>query len=511
MFAVRSYCSWVGAGNTLVLALSLALIGIFKSKKPKLEDYRHLGWNREWWGKRGESEAGGRDGSEAVTMSRGWKINALHCFGMSLRDSPRWRSAMPRLKTGWQRLRDGEDLSSFSEGKIDLICLRILECNVDDHRVDVYEPCLSPLRWLCWLKALELGVENVLESKLIGQQCINDDQEKTDEERSNQVIDLKRASPGLPTCTGQSTLALCPTMEAWRSECAPYGPTCHPLCSVHGTLPETGRMRSMLFPNCSMFSVAEHMVKNETVGMSRELQRDGGFSKGKLLGKRSVVWVIGGVGSLMAMFSGINGVLYYTPQILEQAGVGVLLSNMGISSDSASLLISAVTTLLMLPCIAISMRFIDISGRRRLLLTTIPVLIVSLIILVLGNVVNLGSVAHAAISTISVVVYFCFFVMGFGPIPNILCSEIFPTRVRGLCIAICALTFWICDIIVTYTLPLMLNLIGLAGVFGIYAVVCFISLVFVFLKVPETKGMPLEVISEFFAVGAKQAAAAKND
>ncbi|KAF8409895.1 hypothetical protein HHK36_002413 [Tetracentron sinense] len=219
-----------------------------------------------------------------------------------------------------------------------------------------------------------------------------------------------------------------------------------------------------------------------------------------------------GIGiQILQQFSGINGVLYYTPQILEQAGVGVLLSNMGISSDSASLLISAVTTLLMLPCIAISMRFIDISGRRRLLLTTIPVLIVSLIILVLGNVVNLGSVAHAAISTISVVVYFCFFVMGFGPIPNILCSEIFPTRVRGLCIAICALTFWICDIIVTYTLPLMLNLIGLAGVFGIYAVVCFISLVFVFLKVPETKGMPLEVISEFFAVGAKQAAAAKND
>ncbi|KAF8405584.1 hypothetical protein HHK36_010491 [Tetracentron sinense] len=219
-----------------------------------------------------------------------------------------------------------------------------------------------------------------------------------------------------------------------------------------------------------------------------------------------------GIGiQILQQFAGINGVLYYTPQILEQAGVGVLLSNIGISSDSASLLISAVTTLLMLPCIAVAMRLMDISGRRLLLLTTIPVLIVSLIILVLGNVVDMGSIAHAAISTISVVVYFCFFVMGFGPIPNILCSEIFPTRVRGLCIAICALTFWIGDIIVTYTLPVMLTSIGLAGVFGIYAVVCIISWVFVFLKVPETKGMPLEVITEFFAVGAKQAAAAKNN
>ena len=62
--------------------------------------------------------------------------------------------------------------------------------------------------------------------------------------------------------------------------------------------------------------------------------------------------------------SGINGVLYYTPQILEEAGVGVLLSNMGISSASASFLISAITTLLMLPSIAIAMRLVDIAGRR---------------------------------------------------------------------------------------------------------------------------------------------------
>nr|KYP44458.1 Monosaccharide-sensing protein 2 [Cajanus cajan] len=212
-----------------------------------------------------------------------------------------------------------------------------------------------------------------------------------------------------------------------------------------------------------------------------------------------------GVGlQILQQFSGINGVLYYTPQILEQAGVGYLLSNLGLGSTSSSFLISAVTTLLMLPCIAVAMRLMDISGRRTLLLSTIPILIAALLILVLGSLVDLGTTANASISTISVIVYFCFFVMGFGPIPNILCAEIFPTRVRGLCIAICALTFWICDIIVTYTLPVMLNSVGLAGVFGIYAVVCFIAWVFVFLKVPETKGMPLEVIIEFFSVGAKQ-------
>ena len=72
------------------------------------------------------------------------------------------------------------------------------------------------------------------------------------------------------------------------------------------------------------------------------------------------LWII----FLTMQFSGINGVLYYTPQILEQAGVGVLMANMGIGSDSASLLISAITTLLMLPSIGIAMRLMDVSGRR---------------------------------------------------------------------------------------------------------------------------------------------------
>ncbi|KAL6504167.1 Monosaccharide-sensing protein 2 [Orobanche gracilis] len=202
--------------------------------------------------------------------------------------------------------------------------------------------------------------------------------------------------------------------------------------------------------------------------------------------------------------SGISGVLFYTPQILQHVGVGDLFSNLGIGSDSASFLISALANFLMLPSIAVAMRFVDIAGRRSLLLSTIPVLIVSLFVLVIANVFDFGILAHAIISTLCVVIYFCFFVMAFGPIPNILCSEIFPTRVRGVCIAICALVFWICDVVVTYTMPMMLSSVGLAGVFGIYGVVCVISYVFVYLKVPETKGMPLEVISEFFAVGAKQ-------
>jgi MFS family permease len=183
--------------------------------------------------------------------------------------------------------------------------------------------------------------------------------------------------------------------------------------------------------------------------------------------------------------------------------VSVLLASLGLSADSAAILISGLTTLLMLPSIGLAMRLMDVAGRRSLLLWTIPVLIASLVVLIVANLVPMATTVHAVLSTASVIVYFCCFVMGFGPIPNILCAEIFPTRVRGLCIAICSLTFWLGDIAVTYSLPVMLKAIGLAGVFGFYAFVCCLALIFVYLKVPETKGFPLEVIIEFFNIGAK--------
>lgn len=143
---------------------------------------------------------------------------------------------------------------------------------------------------------------------------------------------------------------------------------------------------------------------------------------------------------------------------------------------------------------------------RSLLLATIPILIVCLTLLVISGLFNFDPIMNAIISTPSVVIYLCCFVMAFGVIPNILCAEIFPTRVRGLCIAICAMTYWIGNIIITYSFPILRKWIGLVGVFSIFAVGCIISWIFIYLKVPETKGMPLEVISEFFALGTTQEA-----
>ncbi|KAI4962989.1 hypothetical protein ZWY2020_020554 [Hordeum vulgare] len=162
----------------------------------------------------------------------------------------------------------------------------------------------------------------------------------------------------------------------------------------------------------------------------------------------------------------LAGILYYTPQILDQAGVSVLLASLGLSADSAAILISGLTTLLMLPAIAVAMRLMDVAGRRSLLLWTIPVLIVSLVSLVTADVLPLAATVHAVVSTTSVIVYIC------------------------------------TDIAVTYSMPVMLDS-WVSPESSIYAAVCCVALAFVALRVPETKGLLLEVIAEFFNVGAK--------
>ncbi|KAE9614564.1 putative major facilitator, sugar transporter, major facilitator superfamily [Lupinus albus] len=126
-------------------------------------------------------------------------------------------------------------------------------------------------------------------------------------------------------------------------------------------------------------------------------------------------------------------------------------------------------------------------------------------VLILRGSFNISPILNAAITATSVIVYESVFCMGLSVIPNILCSEIFPTSVRGTCISITAFTYWICTLVITSSFPSLLHLIGLTGVFLFFVVGCISAWTFVYFKVPETKGMPLEVITEFFAIGAKPA------
>jgi len=190
--------------------------------------------------------------------------------------------------------------------------------------------------------------------------------------------------------------------------------------------------------------------------------------------------------------------LRYTPEILKQVGVVSLFSDIGLSPHSTSILISSLNALLMLPCITAAMLLMDVCGRRALILASTPILILSLSVMSLSTLVDMGSLERAILFHLALTICFCSYVIGLGPIPNVLCSEMFPTKARATCVSFCSLSFWFGGLLSAYCFPVMLSTIGLGGACGIYALVCCIALCLVYYRIPEMSTLNLEFIADLF-------------
>ncbi len=81
-----------------------------------------------------------------------------------------------------------------------------------------------------------------------------------------------------------------------------------------------------------------------------------------------------------------------------------------------------------------------------------------------------------------------------APVTWVVISEIFPNRIRGAAMAIAISSLWIACFLLTYTFPMLNARLGSAGTFCLYGAICAAGFLFVFCKMPETKGKTLEDI-----------------
>lgn len=183
-----------------------------------------------------------------------------------------------------------------------------------------------------------------------------------------------------------------------------------------------------------------------------------------------------------SQFSGINAIIYYSTKIFASSGVGV---NDAFTSSAVIGLVNLLFTFL-------AIAFVDKAGRR-------PLLLIGLTVQVLAE-VTVGWMFHVGYSgwplLVAVIAFTAAFAMAMGPISWILCSEIFPTKVRGRAMSVATFVIWTSCYIVAQTFP-MLNdspAIGPAMTFWVYGACSLASLVFVAAMVPETKGRTLEEI-----------------
>eukprot|EP00055_Hartaetosiga_balthica_P016704 m.106628 g.106628 ORF g.106628 m.106628 type:complete len:565 (-) comp9158_c1_seq5:1908-3602(-) len=198
--------------------------------------------------------------------------------------------------------------------------------------------------------------------------------------------------------------------------------------------------------------------------------------------------IVGVLLMLFQQFSGINVFVFYSASIFEDAGV----SDANLSAILFSIVQMIVT--------GISCILVDKAGRRALLMTAGIGMCASLILL--GYYFWLkdnGYYMSGKIALVSSFVYISAFSLGFGAIPWVIMSEIFPGHLRGIASSFATCVNWTSAFIVTEVFSSMKSAMGESGVFWFYAAVCFLGVVYVLIFVPETKGRTLEQIEGYFA------------
>ncbi len=111
-----------------------------------------------------------------------------------------------------------------------------------------------------------------------------------------------------------------------------------------------------------------------------------------------------------------------------------------------------------------------------------------------------GSVSGGGYAAIVMIyVYAVGWCFSFGGVPWIIASEIFPLRIRSVCISICAATHWIFNLMIARASPYMLQNIGY-GTYFLFAACTTISVPWVYFFVPETRNLSLEEVDHLFEV-----------
>ena len=81
-----------------------------------------------------------------------------------------------------------------------------------------------------------------------------------------------------------------------------------------------------------------------------------------------------------------------------------------------------------------------------------------------------------------------------APVTWVILSEIFPNQIRGAAMAIATFALWVGNALLAYFFPIINQAINASGSFWVFAGICIAGLIFVWLRLPETKGKTLEEI-----------------
>ena len=194
---------------------------------------------------------------------------------------------------------------------------------------------------------------------------------------------------------------------------------------------------------------------------------------------------------VMQQLTGMNVVMYYAPRIFQ---------GMGYDTES-QMWFTVIVDLVNVLATFIAIGLVDKLGRKPILYIGFVVMAIGLG--VVGTMMHLGIHSHGeqTFTVVMLLVFIVGFAMSAGPLIWTLCSEIQPLKGRDFGIGCSTFTNWAANWLVGLSFLPLLNGIGQAETFWLYAAFNLVFIAFTFWLVPETKGVTLEQIERKLMAG----------
>ena len=226
----------------------------------------------------------------------------------------------------------------------------------------------------------------------------------------------------------------------------------------------------------SEFASIEHSINDAKAKTDLSLLKQPGISK---------LLILGIVLAVFQQWCGINVIFNYAQEIFANAGYSV-------SDILFNIVITGCVNLIFT---FVGMFTVDRLGRKALMLLGAGGLA--------GIYAVLGTMYFFHIQglplLIMVVTAIACYSMSLAPVTWVVLSEIFPNRMRGTAMSIATFSLWAACFILTYTFPLLNQLLNASGTFWLYGCICLLGFLFIFKRLPETKGKSLEQIEQDFS------------
>lgn len=194
---------------------------------------------------------------------------------------------------------------------------------------------------------------------------------------------------------------------------------------------------------------------------------------------------------VLAQITGGNVIRNYAATIFENGGV----------STTLSLVYNLVLGVIKAIFTFISIMFIDGTGRLKLLMLSIITVGFGMLFLTLGSSASAsGNISNVGTYMVGCSLVFAGFGLGYGPVPWVLSSEMFPTVIRGRIMSISLIASNVAQLVVNFLFLPMVSGLTTAGAFACYFLLNVFTLWFTISFLVESKAInPPEILTKLQA------------